>query len=155
MNKKYFFAAVIFLSVLAVGLHIAFADVQPSGTTLIQIDIKPGSYPNTFNLGSNGVIPVAILSYDDPGTEGIDFDATDESLVVRENIYLEGLTVALRGNDVPMSQERDVNGDGLVDLVVQIEVENPEPYKFQDGQASLWIQSGAGYWGVDEITLVP
>lgn len=41
--------------------------VSPSVITAA-IDIKPGTYPNAINLGSNGAIPVAILS-------SADFDA--------------------------------------------------------------------------------
>jgi len=145
MNKKHFCAAVILLSLLATGLHIALAE---GSLPQIDIDIKPGSEENVINLGLNGVIPVAILS--EPG-----FNATDENVVVRENIYLEGLTVGVRGNGVAMAQERDVDGDGDVDLVVQINVENLDPGLFQDGEARLWIQSSAGYWGVDSVTIVP
>ena len=38
----------------------AVVNYMPS--TPVLIDIKPGEYPNTINLGSNGVVPVAILS---------------------------------------------------------------------------------------------
>jgi len=41
-----------------------------SDTLQVAIDIKPGSDPNAINLGSKGVIPVAILS-------SLDFDATE------------------------------------------------------------------------------
>ncbi len=47
-------------------------DVEIVGSPLpyqVEIDIKPGSYPNSINLGNNGVIPVAILS-------SWEFDAT-------------------------------------------------------------------------------
>ena len=145
MNKKHFFAAVMLLSLLAVGLHIALAEgLLPQ----IDIDIKPSSEDNVINIGANGVIPVAILS--EPG-----FDATDENVVIRENIFLEGLTVGVRGNGVAMAQERDVDGDGDVDLVVQIEIENLDPGLFQDGEARLWIANPAGNWGVDSVTIVP
>src|SRR5262249_42960874 len=35
--------------------------VDPQVLT-VQIDVKPGTFPNSVNLGSNGVISVAILS---------------------------------------------------------------------------------------------
>ncbi len=47
----------------------------------VEIDIKPGSYPNAINLGSQGVIPVAILS-------SSDFDSTT---VNRDTIELSGV----------------------------------------------------------------
>jgi len=145
MNKKHFLAVVILLLLLAAGLHIAFAEGQ---LPQIDIDIKPDCFPNVINIGAKGVIPVAILS--EPG-----FDATDEDVVIRENIFLEGLSVGVRGNGSAMSQERDVDGDGDLDLVVQIDVERPDPSLFEDGEARLWIQSSVGYWGVDSVTLVP
>ena len=40
------------------------------------IDIKPGSDPNSINLKSNGVLPVAILSTSQADGEVEDFDAT-------------------------------------------------------------------------------
>lgn len=113
------------------------------------IDIKPGSYPNAVNLGSHGRIPVAILS-------SIAFDATtlDPSLT-----YLAGAGVSIRGKgDNYMVSEEDVDGDGLVDLVVHVYTENLDPGSFQDGYACLvgftddWSVEVVGW---DEITVVP
>jgi len=75
----------------------------------VTIDIKPGSYPNAINLGSKGVIPVAILSSGD-------FVATS---VNPDTVMLGGATIAVRGKGSKlMAHEEDVNDDGLVDLVV-------------------------------------
>ncbi|MCJ7728735.1 MAG: hypothetical protein MUO27_02470 [Sedimentisphaerales bacterium] len=52
----------------------------------MDIDIKPGSWPNAINLGSNGVIPVAILSSQY-------FDATT---VKPESVELGGVGAAVR-----------------------------------------------------------
>ena len=41
-------------------------------TQLVDIDIKPGDNPNSINLKSNGVIPVAILSTDDFDPTNVD-----------------------------------------------------------------------------------
>lgn len=38
----------------------------------IEIDIKPGSYPNSINLKSNGVVPVAVLTTDDFDASTVD-----------------------------------------------------------------------------------
>jgi predicted extracellular nuclease len=79
----------------------------------ILVDIKPGQTPNSINLGSNGVVPVAILSTPD-------FDAgTVDPLTVR----LAGASVRLRGRGTPMASLEDVNGDGLRDLVLHISTE--------------------------------
>ena len=122
-----------------------FVAVIP-GTLLI--DIKPGSSPNSLNLGSNGVIPVAILSTEE-------FDATT---LDPETIFLEGSGVAVRGKgNKPMSHAEDVNGDGMADLVVQIDIESLDPERFQDGSAVVTVEIGDQvlYQGDDEITTVP
>jgi hypothetical protein len=113
----------------------------------IDIDIKPGSYPNTINLGSNGVVPVAILS-----TEGFDATALDPTTV-----FLAGSGVAVRGKGKSLAHEEDVNADGWMDLVVQVETENLDPGTFQDGGAVLQVKDGGTvlYEGWDEITIVP
>lgn len=119
----------------------------------ITIDIKPGSYPNSINLGSNGVVPVAILS--ETG-----FDATN---VDPDTVALAGAGVAVRGKgNKSLAHEEDVNNDGLLDLVCQVETENLGPGTFQDGGAFLQILDTSDpenpivvYEGWDEITIVP
>ncbi|UCD52397.1 MAG: hypothetical protein JSW27_07120 [Phycisphaerales bacterium] len=41
-------------------------------TGIVEIDIKPGSHPNSINLKSKGVVPVAILSADDFAAPEVD-----------------------------------------------------------------------------------
>ncbi|UCG56658.1 MAG: cadherin-like domain-containing protein, partial [Phycisphaerales bacterium] len=119
----------------------------------ITIDIKPGSYPNAINLGSNGVVPVAILST-------ADFSAPEK--VNPENVFLAGSGVAVRGKGSKyLASQEDVNADGLLDLVVKIETENLDPGLFQDGGAYVRVHetsdqtSDVLYEGWDEITIVP
>jgi hypothetical protein len=119
--------------------------------TQVAIDIKPGSYPNAINLGSYGLVPVAILSSDE-------FDATS---VDPESVELAGAGVAVRGkSNKYMAHKEDVNGDGLLDLMVQVATENLEPDSFQDGWAILTGNlleefGGTLIEGTDEITIVP
>jgi len=152
---------------LDVGTHILTLEVtddkEPVSDEMvlkivnyIDIDIKPGSYPNTINLGSNGVVPVAILST-------ADFDATDSDLVNPDNVFLAGAGVAVRGKgNKYLASEEDVDGDGLMDLIVKVETENLDPGTFQDGGAFLKIFDTTDpenpilvYEGWDEITIVP
>jgi hypothetical protein len=115
---------------------------------LVEIDIKPGSYPNAINLDSYGLIPVAILSVEQ-------FDATT---VNPDTVELAGSGVTVRGKgNKYMAHEEDVNGDDLVDLVVQVGTANLDPGSFQDGYAILTgsTYDGQAIEGVDEITIVP
>lgn len=77
----------------------------------VQIDIKPSSYPNSINLTSDGVIPVAILT-----TEI--FDATS----------VDPLSVKFGPNGAKEAHEKghieDVNYDGLPDLVLHFNVQD-------------------------------
>ena len=76
----------------------------------VGIDIKPGSDPNSINLGSNGVVPVAIL-----GSPGFDAATVNPSTVT-----LSGANAKLKGNSGNAGSLEDVNNDGYLDLVVQV-----------------------------------
>lgn len=81
----------------------------------LQIDIKPGNKQNNVNICAQGVLSVAILS-----TET--FDATEE--VDPSTVSLAGASVKTVGkDDRPLTQNRDVNKDGITDLVVQFSIE--------------------------------
>jgi len=116
----------------------------------VLIDIKPGGNPNTINLRSKGLLPVAIFSSEEAGKE---FDATT---VDPSTVQLAGAGVAVRGKNKYMAHKEDVNGDGLTDLVVQIEIENLNPDKLEDGFAILAGQTSDGVeiTGSDKIAIV-
>lgn len=114
----------------------------------VSIDIKPGSYPNSINMGSQGVIPVAILSSET-------FDATQ---VDPETVILAGASVAVKGKgDKYMASEEDINEDGLVDLILKMDSENFDPDVEQVGNACLTGETydGTAIEGCDEIRIVP
>lgn len=122
-----------------------------TGPRIVDIDIKPGSYPNAIKLGSHGVIPVAIFS-------SMDFDDFDATLVDADTVELAGAGVAVRGKgNKYMAHEEDVDGDGWLDLVVQVETENLDPGLFADGLVLLtgMTFSGQEFEGWDEIIIVP
>ncbi len=75
------------------------------------IDIKPGSDPNSINLGSKGTVPVAIFS-------ASTFDATRLDPLT---VTLADAEVKIRGKGTPSSSIQDVDGDGLLDIVVHVE----------------------------------
>ncbi len=83
--------------------------------TLVSIDIKPGSDPNSINLGSNGNIPVAIF-----GTDTFDVTTVDPA-----TIMLADAGVKARGKKGDlMSSFEDVNEDGLLDLLIHIDTQS-------------------------------
>lgn len=83
---------------------------RPFGeATVVSIDIKPAS----LNPGAQGTIPVAIYS-----TSSFDVSSVDLSTV-----KLAGMSVALLGNGSPQASLVDLNGDGLLDLLVHISTE--------------------------------
>ena len=111
----------------------------------IQIDIKPGSFPNSINLGSKGTIPVAIFSTPT-------FDATT---IDPTTVTLADAPVRLRGKGRPMASAEDVNGDGLLDLVVHVKTKDLE-LTDADSQAQLTGETfdGVSIVGTDTIRVV-
>lgn len=129
-------------------ISIHFHSLSLANLVEAVIDIKPGSYPNSVNLGSNGVIPVAVLS-------SAGFDATE---VAPETITLAGAGVAVRGKgNKYLSHYEDANDDGIGDLVCQVETVNLDPDAFQNGCACLTGETidGRLIVGWDEIRVVP
>ena len=112
----------------------------------VSIDIKPGSDPNCFNNDGHGVIPVAILS-------SHDFDATR---VDPSSVSLDGQSIRIVGKGKTLAHIEDANGDGLDDLVVQIEDEDGI---YQEGDTLATIMGdtfdGISIVGTDAIRIVP
>ncbi len=109
------------------------------------IDIKPGSFPNSINLGSHGTIPVAIFSTPT-------FDATTIDPLT---VTLAEAQTRLRGRGTPMASVEDVNGDGLLDLVVHVETEALQLTE-TDAQAEFSAKTfdGASIQRFDSIRVV-
>jgi hypothetical protein len=112
----------------------------------VSIDIKPGSFPNSINLGSGGSVPVAIFST-------TTFDATT---VDPMSAKLASATVRLKGQGTPMASFADVNDDGLLDLVVHVSTEALQ-LSGTDTEALLEGQtfSGVPVKGTDSVRVVP
>ena len=100
-----------FIVLSIVLLMLAGFAITSSAQVEVAIDIKPGSDPNSINLKSKGLIPVAILG-------SADFDVTDVD-VTSLAFGPDGASTAHDLNDplVYADHLQDVNFDGYVDLV--------------------------------------
>ena len=110
----------------------------------INIDVKPGDDSNFINTRS-GKTSVAILST-------ADFDAATVNPL---SISLAGAPVSLKKNGTTASSLEDVNGDGLLDLVVHVstqalQLNNPNQVLLEGDTIS-----GEPLWASDEIIMVP
>ncbi|MCK5504657.1 MAG: DUF1566 domain-containing protein [Thermodesulfovibrionia bacterium] len=121
--------------------------VRDVGEITVNIDIKPGSEPNSINLSSGGVIPVAILSRDS-------FDATT---INPETVSLAEARVKMVGKRGKyLCHEEDVDDDGLLDLVCQVNtaqfvVETDESFAVLEAETF----DGALIYGEDTVLIVP
>lgn len=113
----------------------------------VSIDIKPGSATNTLNLSSAGVVPVAILS-----TAGFDAIQVDPG-----TIGMAGASVKMVGKtDRYLCHADDVNGDGLLDLVCQV---NTAQFIIEPGESRILLEAttcaGVNIQGQDWVRIVP
>ena len=65
-------------SILEETVDTGTGEIVAGVRMIVAIDIKPGSYPNSINLKSNGKVPVAILS-------SPTFDATTRARILKYN----------------------------------------------------------------------
>jgi hypothetical protein len=125
---------------------VAALAADPFGPTEVSIDVKPGSFPNAINLGSQGVVPVAIL-----GSASFDATAVDP-----HSVTLASAPVRLRGQGTPMTSVEDVNGDGWADLVVQV---STSALQLSEGDTEAVLEAvttgGLPIRGSDTVRTVP
>ena len=115
----------------------------------VLVDIKPGSDPSAFNWNGAGKVPVAVL-----GSET--FDVYD---ILPETVTMNNAGVALRGKKDPtvMASYKDVNGDGYIDLVVQIMDTDGDVFAAGAVEATVRgsLANGDTFTAIGDIKLVP
>ena len=128
--------------------QVAFNLIELWGPATVDIDIKPGSDPNSINLKEQGVLPVAILG-----------SSIDVSTIDPNTITLGGADVAFRGSakapKLAVSFE-DVDGDGLMDLVAFFRV---QALVLDENTTQLMLEAqttgGMLIAGIDMVNVVP
>jgi len=102
------------------------------------IDIKPGSYPNSINLDSKGVVPVAVLTTED-------FDAST----------IDPVTVHFGGATPVRWTMEDVDGDGDTDLLFHFKTQELALDE-ESTEATLtgYTHDGEFIWGTDTVNIV-
>ena len=105
----------------------------------VEIDIKPGSDPNSINLKSKGVVPVAALTTEE-------FDAS----TVGPN------TVAFAGAEPVRCTMEDVDGDGDTDLLLHFRTQDLDLDE-NSTEATLTGETtdGMPIEGTDSVNIVP
>lgn len=107
---------------------------------------KPGTYPNSINLGSNGVVPVAIF-----GSASLDVHQINPA-----STTLANASIKLRGNGQPQATFSDINSDGFADLTVNF-LTDALQLSSSDVKATLigFLSNGSEFKGSDSVRIVP
>jgi len=102
------------------------------------IDIKPGSDPNSINLGSKGVVPVAVLTTDE-------YDAT----------LIDPDTVRFADAAPVRWTQEDVDGDGDIDMLFHFKTQELNLDE-NSTKATLTGNNtdGGAFWGTDTVKIV-
>lgn len=123
-----------------------FFIASSSQISTVAIDIKPGSFPNSVNLRSNGVFPLAIL-----GSASFDALKADPA-----SLTLAGAKVKTIGKGKYNCSGEDVNADGRPDLVCHFVTSQ---LAVRPGDSMIVLEgktfAGARFRGQDTIRIVP
>jgi len=111
----------------------------PYPTIEVDIDIKPGSDPNSINLKSKGVVPVAVLTTNDFDASTVDPD-----------------TVEFAGAEPVRWTMEDVDGDGDMDMLFHFKTQ--ELNLDEDSTEAILTGAtldGTSIEGTDTVNIVP
>ena len=137
----------------------------PGEVRFIDIDIKPGSFPNSINLGSGGATPVAILGSDT--FDVLDVDTSTLTLGT-SGVKTVGKVKTVGNKDHQLCSIEDVSGDfdsafgleglpdGFDDLVCHFITVDIVPEAGEtDAKISGELMDGTAFEGTDSVNIVP
>lgn len=116
---------------------------EPASVT---IDIKPGVYPNTINLGANSSVPVAILKTTDFDPSTINLDA----------VSFAGASPLRNKRNAILNKITDVNSDGNMDLILYFSLSTLSELNNSSALATLTGRTitGMDFTGTDSVQIV-
>ncbi len=147
--------------IVSIGRTSAWADVSVTcngevtvtldlPALLVDIDLKPGSWPNSINLNGNGVQAVALFGSPALDVANVDVDS------VRFGVVGDEATVVHNGHI------QDVNDDSFPDIVFHfresemgIPVETPGEEMVDMRLTGLLSPSGVAFVGTDVARITP
>jgi hypothetical protein len=140
-----------FLFLLILSIFMAFSSFRPASAQdmdhlHVLIDIKPGSYPNPINLGSKGLVPVALF-----GSSTFAVSLVDPASV------RFGRMLEMDSGAAPVNiSNKDVNNDGFMDFIFQFRISETGLLP-TDTEACLHglLLDGTLFCGHDSIVIVP
>jgi hypothetical protein len=121
------------------GWYVSETPLTFTGDYWTCLDIKPGSWPNAVNTRAKGVIPVAVLG------GYVDLSAFDPATLV-----FAGASPAHDLSDPAVLADhiKDVNGDGMLDLVAHFRTRDTN---IAPGDAGACLYAGTTFLGCDAL----
>ncbi len=119
----------------------------------LSIDIKPYTVPNSINLKKEGSIPVAIFSIP-TRTPPFDAKTIDVSSLVLTQNGTPGSAVVVKNKGRYQFSYADINGDGVLDLVVHFDIHGLTGLKTGQACVNGSTSDGQSFEGCDLVTVV-
>ena len=128
------------VAALVLSTLLIVVPVKANPVTNVSIDIKPGSCPNSINLKSKGVVPVAVKT-----TSG--FDATT----------VDPATIDFAGAAPLRWAMEDVDGDGDTDMIFHFKTQELVDLTASSTSATLTgsTYGGEAISGIGSVNIVP
>ena len=122
--------------------------VEAAGPLSVNIDIKPGEFPNAIQPYSEGVIAVAVLTTSMAAGEPVDFDAT--------TVDVSTVRFGLGSATAVHSALEDVDADGDLDFIMHFQTMSAWlPPGSTEACLGAQTYGGQSIQGCDSVNIVP